>query len=72
MNLARLLGFGSEWPRQFLVYEFVKDGSLDNFRFTMEELKSLAWESRFRIALGTARGITYLHEECRDLLCIVM
>ncbi|KAI9201399.1 hypothetical protein LWI28_022935 [Acer negundo] len=31
--------------------------------------KLLNWEYRFNIALGTARGITYLHEECRD--CIV-
>ncbi|XWS21859.1 hypothetical protein CRYUN_Cryun30bG0091900 [Craigia yunnanensis] len=31
--------------------------------------KSLNWENRFNIALGTARGITYLHEECLD--CII-
>ncbi|KAL1292605.1 hypothetical protein AAHE18_19G008900 [Arachis hypogaea] len=31
--------------------------------------KLLNWEYRYSVALGTARGITYLHEECRD--CIV-
>ncbi|KAH7833230.1 hypothetical protein Vadar_004269 [Vaccinium darrowii] len=31
--------------------------------------QSFSWECRFKIALGTAKGITYLHEECRD--CIV-
>ncbi|CAE5959222.1 unnamed protein product [Arabidopsis arenosa] len=44
-------------------------------QFTYKELqrctkrKFLTWEYRFSIALGTAKGITYLHEECRD--CIV-
>ncbi|GFZ09631.1 lectin protein kinase family protein [Actinidia rufa] len=49
----------------------MRNGSLDNFLFTTEEQsgKLLNWEYRFKIALGTARGITYLHEECRD--CIV-
>ena len=49
----------------------MRNGSLDNFLFTTEEQsgKFLNWEYRFKIALGTARGVTYLHEECRD--CIV-
>ncbi|KAH0976431.1 hypothetical protein GBA52_026150 [Prunus armeniaca] len=71
LNLVRLIGFCSEGRHRLLVYEFMKNGSLDNFLFaTVEQSgKLLNWESRFNIALGTARGITYLHEECRD--CIV-
>ncbi|XWS21872.1 hypothetical protein CRYUN_Cryun30bG0092900 [Craigia yunnanensis] len=71
LNLVRLIGFCSEGRHRLLVYEFMKNGSLDNFLFATEELsgKMLSWEYRFIIALGTARGITYLHEECRD--CIV-
>ncbi|KAI4375179.1 hypothetical protein MLD38_013083 [Melastoma candidum] len=71
LNLVRLIGFCSEGKHRLLVYEFMKNGSLDNFLFPNEELpgKFLNWEQRFNIALGTARGITYLHEECRD--CIV-
>uniref|UniRef100_A0A2P2JY90 Receptor-like serine/threonine-protein kinase n=1 Tax=Rhizophora mucronata TaxID=61149 RepID=A0A2P2JY90_RHIMU len=71
LNLVRLIGFCSEGRHRLLVYEFMKNGSLDNFLFITEGQsgKFLNWEHRFNIALGTARGITYLHEECRD--CIV-
>ncbi|KAL0351401.1 UNVERIFIED_CONTAM: G-type lectin S-receptor-like serine/threonine-protein kinase [Sesamum calycinum] len=71
LNLVRLIGFCSEGRHRLLVYEFMKNGSLDNFLFTSAEQsgKHLTWEHRYNIALGTARGITYLHEECRD--CIV-
>ncbi|XP_007020246.2 PREDICTED: G-type lectin S-receptor-like serine/threonine-protein kinase At1g34300 [Theobroma cacao] len=71
LNLVRLIGFCSEGRHRLLVYEFMKNASLDNFLFVTEEQsgKTLSWEYRFNIALGTARGITYLHEECRD--CIV-
>ncbi|KAL2231925.1 UNVERIFIED_CONTAM: G-type lectin S-receptor-like serine/threonine-protein kinase [Sesamum indicum] len=71
LNLVRLIGFCSEGRHRLLVYEFMKNGSLDNFLFTSAEQsgKHLNWERRYHIALGTARGITYLHEECRD--CIV-
>nr|KAJ0226711.1 hypothetical protein LSAT_V11C100003750 [Lactuca sativa] len=67
LNLVRLIGFCSEGRHRLLVYEFMKNGSLDNFLFVPEQ--QLNWESRYNIALGTARGITYLHEECRD--CII-
>ncbi|KAJ4978037.1 hypothetical protein NE237_008817 [Protea cynaroides] len=71
LNLVRLIGFCSEGRHRLLVYEFMKNGSLDSFLFASEDPsgKLLDWEARFNIALGTARGITYLHEECRD--CIV-
>ena len=71
LNLVRLIGFCSEGRHRLLVYEFMKNGSLDSFLFAPEDEsgKLLSWEHRFIVALGTARGITYLHEECRD--CIV-
>ncbi|MCL7025178.1 hypothetical protein MKW94_009697 [Papaver nudicaule] len=71
LNLVRLVGFCSEGRHRLLVYEFMKNGSLDSFIFAVEgnSGKLLNWEARFNIALGTAKGFTYLHEECRD--CIV-
>ncbi|KAG5077993.1 hypothetical protein JHK82_056688 [Glycine max] len=72
LNLVRLIGFCSEGQHRLLVYEFMKNGSLDNFLFVDEEQQSgklLNWGYRFNIALGAAKGLTYLHEECRN--CIV-
>ncbi|KAI3464429.1 hypothetical protein Pfo_021092 [Paulownia fortunei] len=71
LNLVRLIGFCSEGRHRLLVYEFMKNGSLDSFLFTSEESsdkKVLNWAHRYNIALGTAKGITYLHEECRDCI----
>lgn len=71
LNLVRLVGFCSEGRYRLLVYEFMKNGSLDNFLFVKEERsgKVMNWEHRFNVALSAAKGLTYLHEECRN--CIV-
>nr|KYP77094.1 Cysteine-rich receptor-like protein kinase 3 [Cajanus cajan] len=37
--------------------------------YLRKEGPSLSWEVRFRVAVGTAKGIAYLHEECR--CCII-
>lgn len=69
LNLVRLIGFCSEGRHRLLVYEFMKNGSLDAFLFAGANAPKMPWSTRFAVAVGTARGITYLHEECRD--CIV-
>jgi serine/threonine protein kinase len=72
LNLVRLIGFCSEGRHRLLVYEFMKNGSLDSFLFHAtggDSKPTMPWSTRFAVAVGTARGITYLHEECRD--CIV-
>ncbi|CAH8357066.1 unnamed protein product [Eruca vesicaria subsp. sativa] len=69
LNLVRLIGFCSQGRHRLLVYEFMKNGSLDNFLFDTESGTLLNWEYRFSIAIGTAKAILYLHEECSN--CIV-
>ncbi|ERM94946.1 G-type lectin S-receptor-like serine/threonine-protein kinase SD2-2 [Amborella trichopoda] len=65
VNLVRLRGFCSENLNRLLVYDFMVNGPLSSY-FNQESTKTLDWETRFKIALGSARGIAYLHEECRD------
>lgn len=72
MNLVRLRGFCSEGNKKLLVYDYMPNGSLDSHLFISqagEEKTVLGWKLRYQIALGTARGLAYLHDECRD--CII-
>lgn len=68
VNLVRLLGFCSEGSRRLLVYEYMPKGSLE-LQLFHGETTALNWAIRYQIALGTARGLNYLHEKCRD--CII-
>ncbi|GLJ15637.1 hypothetical protein SUGI_0257240 [Cryptomeria japonica] len=68
-NLVRLQGFCAEGSRRLLVYDYMPKGSLNSILFTgssKSKREVVDWKTRFEIALGTARGLLYLHEECRD------
>ncbi|KAL7592486.1 G-type lectin S-receptor-like serine/threonine-protein kinase SD2-2 [Lactuca sativa] len=67
VNLVRLIGFCSEESHRLLVYDYMPNGPLSSY--LKNNGRTLDWEARFRIAIGTARGIAYLHEECRN--CII-
>ncbi|KAI9073447.1 hypothetical protein K1719_044584 [Acacia pycnantha] len=61
-NLVSLIGYCDEEGEQMLVYEFMSNGTLrDHLSATSKE--SLSFAMRLRIALGSAKGILYLHTE---------
>lgn len=67
VNLVRLRGYCSEGDHKLLVYEYMPNGSLDTQLFLNNDSgKALRWQMRYQIALGTAQGLAYLHEQCRD------
>ncbi|KAH7858424.1 hypothetical protein Vadar_023752 [Vaccinium darrowii] len=61
-NLVRLLGCSCSGPESLLVYEFLPNRSLDRFIFNSDRGKTLNWEKRYEIIIGTAEGLVYLHE----------
>ncbi|KAM3386983.1 hypothetical protein ACQJBY_010089 [Aegilops geniculata] len=67
MNLVRLIGFCCEGERRLLAYEYMPNRSLDIHQFQNNNTV-LNWGTRFKIALGVARGLAYLHESCQDLI----
>ncbi|XP_039171216.1 G-type lectin S-receptor-like serine/threonine-protein kinase SD1-1 [Eucalyptus grandis] len=64
-NLVGLLGCCMERDERILVYEYMQNKSLDYFIFDREKCLLLDWEKRFDITIGIARGLLYLHHDCR-------
>ncbi|WCJ31176.1 Protein kinase superfamily protein [Euphorbia peplus] len=62
-NLVRLLGYCAEGSHRMLVYEFMNNGNLEQWLHgEVGPCSPLTWEIRMNIILGTAKGLTYLHE----------
>ncbi|CAO2828834.1 unnamed protein product [Amaranthus hypochondriacus] len=61
-NLIEIWGYCAQGKERLLVLEYMENKSL------AEKLASasLNWETRYEIALGTARSLAYLHEECME------
>ncbi|KAK1275936.1 Proline-rich receptor-like protein kinase PERK12 [Acorus gramineus] len=56
--------FFSEENYNILVYEYICNKSLEWHLFN-KSATSLEWHKRRAIAIGTAKGLRFLHEECR-------
>lgn len=66
VHLVRLRGFCAEHIHRLLVYEYMANRSLDKSLFSDKKQGFvLDWDKRYNIALGTAKGLAYLHEDCR-------
>lgn len=64
-HLVRLKGFCAEGAHRLLVYEYMGNGSLDRWIFKKKKTEFLLdWDTRYNIAVGTAKGLAYLHEDC--------
>ncbi|TKY71439.1 BRASSINOSTEROID INSENSITIVE 1-associated receptor kinase 1 [Spatholobus suberectus] len=64
-NLLRLRGFCMTPTERLLVYPFMANGSVAScLRERQESQPPLGWPIRKCIALGSARGLAYLHDHC--------
>ena len=66
LNLVRLVGFCAKKSYRLLVYEYMSNGSLDKWLFYKNPKMLLDWQHRKKIFLDIVRGLTYLHEECKQ------
>ncbi|KAE8724504.1 G-type lectin S-receptor-like serine/threonine-protein kinase SD2-5 [Hibiscus syriacus] len=65
VHLVRLKGFCAEGNYRLLAYEYMANGSLERWIFKRNTGDALVdWGTRFNIAIGTAKGLAYLHEDC--------
>ncbi|MQL94905.1 hypothetical protein Taro_027567 [Colocasia esculenta] len=67
-NLVQLIGWCHDRGEFLLVYEYLPNGSLDSHLFTGSK-GLLPWPTRYKIAMGVASALMYLHEEWEQ--CVV-
>lgn len=61
-NLVPLLGFCLVEEEKLLIYKHLSNGTLGST--LVGSSSALDWPTRFRIALGAARGLAWLHHGC--------
>ncbi|KAJ0854249.1 putative protein kinase RLK-Pelle-L-LEC family [Helianthus annuus] len=66
-NLVQLIGWCHDENQFLIVYEFMPNGSLDSHLFG--NMPPLAWGLRYKISLGLASALLYLHEEWEQ--CVI-
>nr|XP_043630826.1 probable L-type lectin-domain containing receptor kinase S.7 [Erigeron canadensis] len=68
-NLVQLLGWCVEKGEFLLVYELMPYGSIDKVLYQDPDLLGfLTWNRRYKIAIGLASVLAYLHQECDKLV----
>ncbi|GAU29486.1 hypothetical protein TSUD_65220 [Trifolium subterraneum] len=64
-NIVPLLGFCIEENERLLAYTYMSNGRLSKWLHPLKsEVKRLKWPERANIALGIARGLSWLHHTC--------
>ncbi|KAJ6898913.1 serine/threonine-protein kinase PBL28 [Populus alba x Populus x berolinensis] len=59
-NLVSLIGYCADGKDRFLVYEYLQHGNLQDHLNGYGKAK-MEWPLRLKVALGSARGLAYLH-----------
>ncbi|EPS70257.1 hypothetical protein M569_04503, partial [Genlisea aurea] len=62
-HLVSLVGYCINDNRRLLVYDYVPNNNL-YYHLHGEGMPVLEWTKRVKIAVGSAHGIAYLHEDC--------
>ena len=71
-NIVKFLGYCSNRSVKLLLYNYISNGNLQQL---LQGNRNLDWETRYKIAVGSAQGLAYLHHDCvpailhRDVKC---
>lgn len=63
-HLVSLVGYCVSEHHRLLIYEFVPNKTLEYHLHSGNAVPVLEWSNRLKIALGAAKGLAYLHEDC--------
>jgi predicted Ser/Thr protein kinase len=64
-NIVKLLGYCSNRSVKLLLYNYISNGNLQQLLLGN---RNLDWETRYKIAVGSAQGLAYLHHDCVPLI----
>ncbi|XP_019421420.1 PREDICTED: proline-rich receptor-like protein kinase PERK4 [Lupinus angustifolius] len=62
-HLVSLVGYCIAGGQRMLVYEFIPNNNLEH-HLHGKGVPTMDWPTRMRIAIGSAKGLAYLHEDC--------
>ncbi|OIV93754.1 hypothetical protein TanjilG_07657 [Lupinus angustifolius] len=62
-HLVSLVGYCIWGGQRMLVYEYVQNQTLEH-HLHGKGVPTMDWPTRMRIAVGSAKGLAYLHEDC--------
>lgn len=62
-HLVSLVGYCISENQRLLIYEFVPNKTLEH-HLHGKGMPVLEWSKRMKIAIGSAKGLAYLHEDC--------
>ncbi|XP_021844586.1 probable serine/threonine-protein kinase PBL3 isoform X2 [Spinacia oleracea] len=60
-NLVKLIGYCLDGKHRILVSEFSGNGSLEHRLTRRVGTRPLSWETRMKVAIGVAKGLSFLH-----------
>ncbi|EEF45916.1 somatic embryogenesis receptor kinase, putative [Ricinus communis] len=66
-HLVSLIGYCIAGNGRLLVYEFVPNNTLE-YHLHRNGQNVLEWATRLKIAIGSAKGLAYIHEDCNPTI----
>ncbi|XP_047324008.1 receptor-like protein kinase isoform X1 [Impatiens glandulifera] len=63
-NLVKLENFWLRKEYGLILYQYMENGSLHDVLQEISPPRNLEWNERYRIAIGVANGLSYLHHDC--------